>query len=145
MEKPADTQIIGIIYTCGSLQVAEMISRSGFDWVMIDMEHSVLSLEEVQNSLPVFGEKMLRIVRVPGNDPWAFPARSATRMLKKLLSWSKRSAGKQEYHTGYSARILRRLPVNSGTAADIFCADRCFPGFIRLKESVRQAQGFTSR
>ncbi len=47
MEKPADTQIIGIIYTCGSLQVAEMISRSGFDWVMIDMEHSVLSLEEV--------------------------------------------------------------------------------------------------
>lgn len=69
MGRTAGKQLIGIIYTSGSLQIAEMISHAGFDWVMIDMEHSVLSLEDVQESLPVFGEKMLRIVRVPGNDP----------------------------------------------------------------------------
>jgi 2-keto-3-deoxy-L-rhamnonate aldolase RhmA len=61
-------QLTGIIYTTGSARVAEMISLSGFEWVMIDMEHSSLSLNEVQNALPVFGESMLRIVRVPGND-----------------------------------------------------------------------------
>lgn len=61
-------QMLGTIYTIGNLQVAEMISDSGFDWVMIDMEHSTLSVDSIQNSLPVFGNKMLRIVRVPGND-----------------------------------------------------------------------------
>jgi len=61
-------QLLGTIYTIGNLQVAEMISDSGFDWVMIDMEHSTLSLESVQDSLPIFGGKLLRIIRVPGND-----------------------------------------------------------------------------
>ncbi|MDP4223265.1 MAG: aldolase/citrate lyase family protein [Bacteroidota bacterium] len=69
MRKAEGKQLIGIIYTSGSLEVAEMISQSGFDWVMIDMEHSVLTLKDVQNSLPVFGKKLLRIVRIPGNDP----------------------------------------------------------------------------
>jgi len=41
-------KLIGTIYTLGSLPVAEMISLAGFDWVMIDMEHSVMSLEDVQ-------------------------------------------------------------------------------------------------
>jgi 2-keto-3-deoxy-L-rhamnonate aldolase RhmA len=45
-----------------------MISQAGFDWVMIDMEHSALSLETIQISLAVFGQKILKIVRVPGND-----------------------------------------------------------------------------
>ena len=61
-------QLTGTIYSIGSLRVAEMISRSGLDWVMIDMEHSALSLDDVQDALPVFGEKMLKIVRVPCND-----------------------------------------------------------------------------
>jgi 2-keto-3-deoxy-L-rhamnonate aldolase RhmA len=68
MKEKKNKQLIGTIYSNGSLQVAEMISRAGFDWVMIDMEHSVLSLEQVQNSLPVFGSEILRIVRVPCND-----------------------------------------------------------------------------
>lgn len=63
-EKP----LFGTIYTAGCLPIAEIISQSGFDWVMIDMEHSALSLDEVRDSLPVFGEKMIKIVRVPGND-----------------------------------------------------------------------------
>lgn len=62
------TQLAGTIFTTGSLQVAEMIGMSGFDWVMLDMEHSALSVEAVQNALPVLGDKILKIVRVPGND-----------------------------------------------------------------------------
>jgi len=61
-------RFLGTIYTIGNLQVAEMISNSGFNWVMIDMEHSSLSIESVQEAIQVFGEKILRIVRVPGND-----------------------------------------------------------------------------
>lgn len=49
-------------------QVAEIISNSGFDWVLIDLEHSAISLESVQNSLQIMGDKILKIVRVPGND-----------------------------------------------------------------------------
>jgi len=35
---------------------------------MIDMEHSTLSLESVQVSLPIFDGKLLRIIIVPGNN-----------------------------------------------------------------------------
>lgn len=60
--------LIGTIYTLGSNPIAEMIANAGFDWVLIDMEHSTLSLDCVQTTLQVMGEKILRIVRVPGND-----------------------------------------------------------------------------
>ena len=32
------------------------------------MEHSSISLENVQNALQIMGDKILKIVRVPGND-----------------------------------------------------------------------------
>jgi 2-keto-3-deoxy-L-rhamnonate aldolase RhmA len=59
---------IGTLYTLGSNPVAEIISNAGFDWVLIDMEHSTLSLDSVQTTLQVMGDKILKIVRVPGND-----------------------------------------------------------------------------
>jgi 2-dehydro-3-deoxyglucarate aldolase/4-hydroxy-2-oxoheptanedioate aldolase len=61
-------QMIGTIYSSGNSSIAEIISQAGFDWVMIDMEHSAISLNEVQNSMPVFGNRMMKVVRVPGND-----------------------------------------------------------------------------
>jgi 2-dehydro-3-deoxyglucarate aldolase/4-hydroxy-2-oxoheptanedioate aldolase len=60
--------LIGTIYSLGSNPVAEIISNAGFDWVLIDMEHSTLSLDTVQTTLQVMGDKILKIVRVPGND-----------------------------------------------------------------------------
>ncbi len=66
--KNTDRQFVGTIYSAGAPQVAEMISLAGFDWVMIDMEHSVLSLGETQNALQVLGDGIIKIVRVPGND-----------------------------------------------------------------------------
>jgi len=66
--KPFNRPLIGTLLSMSSPQVSEIISDSGFDWVLIDMEHSTLSLDSVQNALQVMGEKLLRIVRVPGND-----------------------------------------------------------------------------
>ncbi|MFN8240122.1 MAG: aldolase/citrate lyase family protein [Bacteroidales bacterium] len=60
--------LIGTMYTIGSTQVAEILSLSGLDWVVLDMEHSTLSLEDVQKALQVMGDRLLKIVRVPGND-----------------------------------------------------------------------------
>lgn len=60
--------MIGTILTLASPEVTEIISLSGFDWVLIDMEHSTLSLESVQNALQILGDKIIKIVRVPGND-----------------------------------------------------------------------------
>jgi 2-dehydro-3-deoxyglucarate aldolase/4-hydroxy-2-oxoheptanedioate aldolase len=48
--------------------VAEIIAMSGFDWVFIDMEHSAISLESVQNAIQIMEGKILTIVRVPSND-----------------------------------------------------------------------------
>jgi 2-keto-3-deoxy-L-rhamnonate aldolase RhmA len=68
VNKTSFKPVIGTIFTIGSPQIAEIISQSGFEWVLIDMEHSTLSLDSVQNALQVLGEKIIRIVRVSGND-----------------------------------------------------------------------------
>ena len=67
-KKPFSSPLAGTLLSIGAPQVAEIISDSGFDWVLIDMEHSAISLESVQNALQIMGDKILRIVRVPGND-----------------------------------------------------------------------------
>lgn len=67
-EKPFNKPMAGTLLSMSAPQVAEIISDSGFDWVLIDMEHSAISLESVQNALQIMGDKILKIVRVPGND-----------------------------------------------------------------------------
>lgn len=60
--------VLGTIFTLGSPQVAEIIAQSGFGWVLIDMEHSILSLESAQTAIQVMGDNIIKIIRVPGND-----------------------------------------------------------------------------
>jgi 2-keto-3-deoxy-L-rhamnonate aldolase RhmA len=59
---------IGTLLSISAPQVAEIIAMSGFDWVFIDMEHSAMSLESVQNAIQIMEGKILTIVRVPTND-----------------------------------------------------------------------------
>jgi 2-keto-3-deoxy-L-rhamnonate aldolase RhmA len=66
--KPFTRPLTGTLLSISAPQVAEIISDSGFDWVLIDMEHSSISLENVQNALQIMGDKILKIVRIPGND-----------------------------------------------------------------------------
>jgi 2-keto-3-deoxy-L-rhamnonate aldolase RhmA len=60
--------LIGTIISMAGPQSAEIMAAAGFDWVLIDMEHSSLSLEDVHNLLNGGGEKLITIVRVPGHD-----------------------------------------------------------------------------
>ena len=60
--------MIGRLLSISAPQVPELIAMAGFDWVFIDMEHSAMSLESVQNAIQIMEGKILTIVRVPGND-----------------------------------------------------------------------------
>ena len=66
--KRFDKPMIGTLLSISAPQVAEIIAMSGFDWVFIDMEHSAMSLESVQNAIQIMEGKLLTIVRVPLND-----------------------------------------------------------------------------
>jgi 2-dehydro-3-deoxyglucarate aldolase/4-hydroxy-2-oxoheptanedioate aldolase len=66
--KPFTGPMAGTLLSMAAPQVAEIIANTGFDWVLIDMEHSALSLESVQNAIQIMGDRLLSIVRVPGND-----------------------------------------------------------------------------
>lgn len=67
-KKRFDKSMIGTLLSMSAPQVAEIIAISGFDWVLIDMEHSAISLESVQNAIQIMEGKILTIVRVPAND-----------------------------------------------------------------------------
>jgi len=60
--------LLGTIVTLSSPESSEIMSLSGFDWVMIDMEHSTLSISDVQHHIQALGNPVISIVRVPSND-----------------------------------------------------------------------------
>jgi 2-keto-3-deoxy-L-rhamnonate aldolase RhmA len=61
--------VIGPLLTLGASQAAEAFVIAGFDWFWIDLEHSVLSLEQVQQIVQATAGRAGTIVRVPWNDP----------------------------------------------------------------------------
>ncbi len=61
---------VGTWVTLGHPSVAEVLARAGFDWIVIDMEHSVIGLREAQDLLrAVELAGVPGIVRLPANDP----------------------------------------------------------------------------
>jgi 2-keto-3-deoxy-L-rhamnonate aldolase RhmA len=67
-QRRGEGALMGTIISMPVPQSAEIMAAAGFDWVLIDMEHSSLSLEDVHNLLNGGGEKLITIVRVPGHD-----------------------------------------------------------------------------
>lgn len=61
---------IGSWLTIGSPIVAEIAASSGFDWLTIDMEHSVITLDVAQELIRVISlMDIVPLVRVGENDP----------------------------------------------------------------------------
>jgi len=60
--------MLGTIITLSSPESSEIMSEAGFDWVMIDMEHSTLSMSDVQHHLQALRPGTTSVVRVPCND-----------------------------------------------------------------------------
>lgn len=61
---------IGSWVTLGHPSIAEIMAAAGFDWLVLDMEHSVLELSEVQMLIQVLdGQRCPAIVRLTSNEP----------------------------------------------------------------------------
>ncbi|BBL34953.1 5-keto-4-deoxy-D-glucarate aldolase [Nitrosomonas stercoris] len=60
---------IGSWITLGHPSIAEIMAKAGFDWLVLDTEHSVLELNEVQALIQVLdGQQCPAIVRLTAND-----------------------------------------------------------------------------
>ena len=62
--------VIGTFVGLGHPDVTEMLSRIGFDWLLLDAEHSSLSFETMENLMQAMnGTDCVPIVRPQWNDP----------------------------------------------------------------------------
>ena len=61
---------IGSWITLGHPSIAEIMAKAGFDWLVLDTEHSVLELSEVQAIIQILdGQQCPAIVRLTSNHP----------------------------------------------------------------------------
>ncbi|MFO8235193.1 MAG: aldolase/citrate lyase family protein [Bacteroidales bacterium] len=60
--------MIGTLLTISGTEAAEILSKSGFDWLFIDMEHSAIGLHDAQLMIQAASPNAHCIVRVPGKD-----------------------------------------------------------------------------
>lgn len=61
---------IGSWITLGNISIAEIMAKIGFDWLAIDMEHSVITIERCQQLIQVIElSGVVPLVRVGKNDP----------------------------------------------------------------------------
>jgi 2-keto-3-deoxy-L-rhamnonate aldolase RhmA len=61
-------QLIGTLLGLPTSAVSEVVSRLGYDWLWIDMEHAPLSLDHVQSILQCVDAACSALVRIPVND-----------------------------------------------------------------------------
>ena len=62
--------LIGTLVGLGHMDVAEILSRVGFDWLFLDAEHSPLSFETMQQMMQVMSTSdCVPLVRPQWNDP----------------------------------------------------------------------------
>ncbi|MFC2155183.1 HpcH/HpaI aldolase/citrate lyase family protein [Acidobacteriota bacterium] len=63
--------LIGTIQSLSALEISEILAAAGFDWLFIDMEHTVLDVPAVQRILQAAQGRIGGIVRVPaGEEVW---------------------------------------------------------------------------
>ena len=65
-----NTLSIGSWITLGHTSIAEIMAQSGFEWLAVDMEHSVITLDMVQKLIQIIdGYGVVPLVRVGENNP----------------------------------------------------------------------------
>lgn len=93
--------LLGTILTLPSPEIAELLSRAGFDWLFVDMEHTSLDVKDVQRILQAAGREFPCLVRVPTKDEaWVkkvletgpagiiIPHVNTPEEVEKILRWS---------------------------------------------------------
>jgi 2-dehydro-3-deoxyglucarate aldolase/4-hydroxy-2-oxoheptanedioate aldolase len=60
--------LLGTLLTLPSPEIAEVFVDAGFDWLLIDMEHGLLTYADTQRIIQAVGPSRPCLVRVPTND-----------------------------------------------------------------------------
>ncbi|PIP16615.1 MAG: hypothetical protein COX46_01180 [bacterium (Candidatus Ratteibacteria) CG23_combo_of_CG06-09_8_20_14_all_48_7] len=68
-ELKAGKATVGSFLSIAHPTVAEVMAQSGFDWLVMDMEHGIIGIESVQTMAQAMsGTDVLPMARVPWND-----------------------------------------------------------------------------
>jgi 2-keto-3-deoxy-L-rhamnonate aldolase RhmA len=62
------TPLIGSLVSTSSTEVAEALSLCGFEWLFIDVEHSVLDMAAAQHIIQAVSPRTYGIIRLPDNS-----------------------------------------------------------------------------
>ena len=94
--------LLGTMLTLPAPEVAEMISRCGFDWLFMDGEHSALSILDWQRQMQAVGGRCANLLRVPsaserdikkaldiGADGIIVPMVNNAELARRVVAWSK--------------------------------------------------------
>ena len=66
-----DEQTIGLWLSLANAYSAEAMSRLGFDWICVDMQHGLIDYTDLVNMLPAISTSdATPLVRVPWNEPY---------------------------------------------------------------------------
>lgn len=68
---------VGSWITLPDTAVAEIMSRSGFDWLVVDMEHSVITLDKAQ--------EIVRVIQLCGIDPLVRVGENNPNLIKRVM------------------------------------------------------------
>jgi 2-keto-3-deoxy-L-rhamnonate aldolase RhmA len=68
---------IGSWITIGSTVVAEIMARSGFDWLVVDMEHSAITLDVAQ--------ELIRVIDLCGVPPLVRVGHNQPNLIKRVM------------------------------------------------------------
>jgi 2-dehydro-3-deoxyglucarate aldolase len=60
--------LLGTLITIPSPAVAEILSNAGFDWLFVDLEHSVMDIKDAETILQTVAGRVDCILRLPRND-----------------------------------------------------------------------------
>ena len=64
-------QTIGLWLSLANAYSAEAMSKLGFDWVCVDMQHGLIDYTDLVNMLPAISNSSATpLVRVPWNEPY---------------------------------------------------------------------------
>lgn len=67
----AGGQTVGAWLSIGNAYTAEIMTGLGFDWLCIDLQHGMLSYDDLKYMLPAISTKdTVPLVRVPWNEPY---------------------------------------------------------------------------
>lgn len=114
---------IGSWITLAHPAIAEILARAGFDWLVVDLEHSVITIREV--------EELIRVIELCGVTPLVRLSNNDPTLIKRVMD------------AGAHGVIVPQ--VNSRAEAEAAVAAVYYPPKGRRGVGLARAQGYGAR